>query len=49
MPWQVHESRLLPKNVDIAFERMKHAVDRHYNGDDCYEVCAKIAAKRFDH
>ncbi|VDM60596.1 unnamed protein product [Angiostrongylus costaricensis] len=34
---QVHESRLLSKNVDIAFERMKHALDRHLNGDNCYE------------
>ncbi|KIH56764.1 hypothetical protein ANCDUO_13052 [Ancylostoma duodenale] len=34
---QVHESRLLPKNIDIAFERMKHVLDRHINGDNCYE------------
>ncbi|GMT24706.1 hypothetical protein PFISCL1PPCAC_16003, partial [Pristionchus fissidentatus] len=34
---KVHESRLLPKNIEIAFERMKFAVDRHLNGDDCYE------------
>ncbi|WKX99998.1 hypothetical protein Q1695_014682 [Nippostrongylus brasiliensis] len=34
---KVHESRLLSKNIDIAFERMKHLLDRHINGDDCYE------------
>ncbi|CAB3409518.1 unnamed protein product [Caenorhabditis bovis] len=34
---KVHESRLLPKNIDIAFERMKFVLDRHYNGDNCYE------------
>ncbi|KAF8375407.1 hypothetical protein PRIPAC_81836 [Pristionchus pacificus] len=34
---KVHESRLLPKNIEIAFDRMKYAVDRHLNGDDCYE------------
>ncbi|TMS38171.1 hypothetical protein L596_004951 [Steinernema carpocapsae] len=34
---KVHESRLLSKNVEIAFERMKFAVDRHFNGDYCYE------------
>ncbi|EYC42514.1 hypothetical protein Y032_0528g2974 [Ancylostoma ceylanicum] len=34
---KVHESRLLPKNIDIAFERMKHVLDRHVNGDNCYE------------
>uniref|UniRef100_A0A1I7WMD8 RF_PROK_I domain-containing protein n=1 Tax=Heterorhabditis bacteriophora TaxID=37862 RepID=A0A1I7WMD8_HETBA len=33
----VHESRLLHKNIDIAFERMKHMVDRHLNGENCYE------------
>ncbi|PAV86917.1 hypothetical protein WR25_03374 [Diploscapter pachys] len=25
------------KNIEIAYERMKFAVDRHLNGDDCYE------------
>ncbi|KHJ88302.1 hypothetical protein OESDEN_11907 [Oesophagostomum dentatum] len=34
---KVHESRLLPKNIDIAFERMKFLLDRHINGDNCYE------------
>ncbi|PIO59888.1 nicotinate phosphoribosyltransferase, (NAPRTase) family, partial [Teladorsagia circumcincta] len=34
---KVHESRLLPKNIEIAFERMKYALDRHVNGDECYE------------
>ncbi|CAD6198593.1 unnamed protein product [Caenorhabditis auriculariae] len=34
---KVHESRLLPKNIDIAFERMKFALDRHFNGENCYE------------
>ncbi|VDO66854.1 unnamed protein product [Heligmosomoides polygyrus] len=34
---KVHESRLLPKNIDIAFERLKHVLDRHINGDECYE------------
>ncbi|CAI4227769.1 unnamed protein product [Auanema sp. JU1783] len=34
---KVHESRLLPKNIDIAFERMKFILDRHFNGDNCYE------------
>ncbi|RCN27104.1 hypothetical protein ANCCAN_27163 [Ancylostoma caninum] len=34
---KVHESRLLPKNIDIAFERLKHVLDRHVNGDNCYE------------
>lgn len=35
--FQVHESRLLPKNIDIAFERLKLVLDRHINGDNCYE------------
>ena len=34
---QVHESRLLPKNVELAFDRMKFVLDRHLNGDNCYE------------
>ncbi|MFH4980685.1 hypothetical protein AB6A40_007394 [Gnathostoma spinigerum] len=34
---KVHESRLLSKNIKIAFERLKFAVDRHINGDNCYE------------
>uniref|UniRef100_A0AC35TZN9 RF_PROK_I domain-containing protein n=1 Tax=Rhabditophanes sp. KR3021 TaxID=114890 RepID=A0AC35TZN9_9BILA len=34
---KVHESRLLPDNIDIAFERLKHVLDRHLNGDACYD------------
>ena len=34
---KVHESRLLPENITIAFERMKFAVDRHINGENCYQ------------
>ncbi|CAL2040779.1 unnamed protein product [Caenorhabditis brenneri] len=34
---KVHESRLLPKNIDIAFERMKFVLDRQINGENCYE------------
>ncbi|CAP24377.1 Protein CBG03485 [Caenorhabditis briggsae] len=34
---KVHESRLLPKNIEIAFERMKVVLDRQINGDNCYE------------
>lgn len=34
---QVHESRLLQQNVTIAYERLKYAVDRHLNGEKCYE------------
>uniref|UniRef100_A0A1I7ZIM4 RF_PROK_I domain-containing protein n=1 Tax=Steinernema glaseri TaxID=37863 RepID=A0A1I7ZIM4_9BILA len=34
---KVHESRLLPKNIDIAHERLKLALDRHVNGENCYE------------
>ncbi|KHN79439.1 putative peptide chain release factor C12orf65 -like protein, mitochondrial [Toxocara canis] len=34
---KVHESRLLPKNIELAYERLKYAVDRHVNGEDCYE------------
>ncbi|CAI5448054.1 unnamed protein product [Caenorhabditis angaria] len=34
---KVHESRLLSKNIDIAFERMRLALDRLENGDNCYE------------
>nr|CDJ88005.1 Class I peptide chain release factor domain containing protein [Haemonchus contortus] len=34
---KVHESRLLPKNIEIAYERLKYALDRHVNGDECYE------------
>uniref|UniRef100_A0A0N4Z2B2 RF_PROK_I domain-containing protein n=1 Tax=Parastrongyloides trichosuri TaxID=131310 RepID=A0A0N4Z2B2_PARTI len=35
---KVHESRLLPKNIDIAYERLKHVLDRHINGDNCYDA-----------
>ncbi|CAI2350202.1 unnamed protein product [Caenorhabditis sp. 36 PRJEB53466] len=34
---KVHESRLLPKNIEIAFERMKFVLDRRINGENCYE------------
>jgi len=33
---KVHESRLLSKNIQLAFERIKFAVDQHLNGDQCY-------------
>ncbi|CAD5228956.1 unnamed protein product [Bursaphelenchus okinawaensis] len=33
---KVHESRLLPENVSIAYERLKYAVDKHINKDECY-------------
>ena len=35
---KVHESRLLPENIEIAFERLRHAVDRKINGDNCYQA-----------
>ncbi|KAE9555212.1 hypothetical protein FO519_001562 [Halicephalobus sp. NKZ332] len=35
---KVHDSRLLPENIEIAFERLKHAVDRKINGDHCYQA-----------
>ncbi|VDK42729.1 unnamed protein product [Anisakis simplex] len=34
---KVHQSRLLPKNIDIAYDRLKYAVDRYLNGENCYE------------
>ncbi|KAI1719310.1 RF-1 domain-containing protein [Ditylenchus destructor] len=34
---KVHESRLLLKNEEIALEKLKLKVDRHLNGDNCYE------------
>uniref|UniRef100_F1LCJ7 Peptide chain release factor n=1 Tax=Ascaris suum TaxID=6253 RepID=F1LCJ7_ASCSU len=36
---KVHESRLLPKNIEIAYERLrlKYALDRHVNKEKCYE------------
>uniref|UniRef100_A0A914XQK7 Prokaryotic-type class I peptide chain release factors domain-containing protein n=1 Tax=Plectus sambesii TaxID=2011161 RepID=A0A914XQK7_9BILA len=34
---KVHESRNLHENVTIAYERLKLAVDRHINGENCYE------------
>ncbi|EGT37867.1 hypothetical protein CAEBREN_16253 [Caenorhabditis brenneri] len=39
---KVHESRLLPKNIDIAFERMKFVLDRQINGENCYEEQLKM-------
>uniref|UniRef100_A0A0K0EKL7 RF_PROK_I domain-containing protein n=1 Tax=Strongyloides stercoralis TaxID=6248 RepID=A0A0K0EKL7_STRER len=33
---KVHDSRLLPDNIDIAYERLKHVLDRHINGENCY-------------
>ncbi|EGT37870.1 hypothetical protein CAEBREN_31848 [Caenorhabditis brenneri] len=39
---KVHESRLLPKNIDIAFERMKFVLDRQINGENCYEEQLKV-------
>ena len=39
---QVHESRLLPKNIEIAFERMKFVLDRQINGENCYEEQLKV-------
>ncbi|KAH7719426.1 Protein T23B5.4 a [Aphelenchoides avenae] len=38
---KVHESRLQLKNIEIAYERLKLAVDRHLNGDSCYEAQLK--------
>jgi len=34
---KVHESRLLQENIKLAFDALKFAVDRHLNGDACYE------------
>uniref|UniRef100_A0A0K0F8T0 RF_PROK_I domain-containing protein n=1 Tax=Strongyloides venezuelensis TaxID=75913 RepID=A0A0K0F8T0_STRVS len=42
---KVHESRLLSKNIDIAFERLKHELDRHFNGDNCYSEQLKRLEK----
>lgn len=39
----MHESRLLPKNIDIAFERMKFVLDRQINGENCYEEQLKVS------
>ncbi|KAH7701369.1 Protein T23B5.4 a [Aphelenchoides avenae] len=38
---KVHESRLQLKNIEIAYERLRLAVDRHLNGDSCYEAQLK--------
>uniref|UniRef100_A0A914YVM0 Prokaryotic-type class I peptide chain release factors domain-containing protein n=1 Tax=Panagrolaimus superbus TaxID=310955 RepID=A0A914YVM0_9BILA len=48
---KVHESRLLPENINIAFERIKLAVDQHINGENCYQsqfqkLQKEIEAKR---
>uniref|UniRef100_A0A0N5BW23 RF_PROK_I domain-containing protein n=1 Tax=Strongyloides papillosus TaxID=174720 RepID=A0A0N5BW23_STREA len=42
---KVHESRLLSKNIDIAFERLKHELDRHFNGENCYSEQLKRLEK----
>lgn len=34
---RVHESRSQSTNVDIAYDRMRLAIDRHLNGENCYE------------
>ncbi|KAM3725193.1 Nicotinamide phosphoribosyltransferase [Dirofilaria immitis] len=34
---RVHQSRLLQENIEIAQERLKHAVDRHLNGENSYD------------
>uniref|UniRef100_A0A915A4W9 Prokaryotic-type class I peptide chain release factors domain-containing protein n=1 Tax=Parascaris univalens TaxID=6257 RepID=A0A915A4W9_PARUN len=34
---KVHESRLLSKNIEIAYERLKYALDRYVNKENCYE------------
>jgi len=55
---KVHESRSLNENVKIAQERLKLAVDRHLNGDNCYqeqlhrlqgEHDAKVKRQRMKH
>ncbi|KAH7719421.1 Protein T23B5.4 a [Aphelenchoides avenae] len=38
---KVHESRLQLKNIEIAYERLKLTVDRHLNGESCYEAQLK--------
>lgn len=38
---RVHESRLLQDNIKIAYERLKHAVDRHLNGENSYDAQLK--------
>nr|CRZ25072.1 Bm5939 [Brugia malayi] len=35
---RVHQSRLLQENIEIALERLKHAVDRHLNGENSYDA-----------
>ncbi|KAL3983125.1 RF-1 domain family protein [Acanthocheilonema viteae] len=35
---RVHQSRLLQENIKIAQERLKHAVDRHLNGENSYDA-----------
>uniref|UniRef100_A0A915PNP8 Prokaryotic-type class I peptide chain release factors domain-containing protein n=1 Tax=Setaria digitata TaxID=48799 RepID=A0A915PNP8_9BILA len=35
---RVHQSRLLQENIEIARERLKHAVDRHLNGENSYDA-----------
>ncbi|CAG9532308.1 unnamed protein product [Cercopithifilaria johnstoni] len=38
---RVHQSRLLQENIEIARERLKHAVDRHLNGENSYDAQLK--------
>ncbi|CAD5234844.1 unnamed protein product [Bursaphelenchus xylophilus] len=45
---KVHESRLLSENVSIAFERLKYAVDKHLNKDDCYMKKFDQIAKEYE-
>ncbi|EFO19652.2 hypothetical protein LOAG_08838 [Loa loa] len=35
---RVHQSRLLQENIEIAQERLKHAVDRYLNGENSYDA-----------
>ncbi|KAI6191173.1 RF-PROK-I domain-containing protein [Aphelenchoides bicaudatus] len=45
---KVHESRLLQDNIKLAFERLKLAVDRHLNGDNCYEEEFKRLERKYE-
>ena len=45
---KVHESRLLPENIEIAFERMKMAVDQHLNGENSYHSQYKRIQKEIE-
>jgi protein subunit release factor A len=35
---KVHESRLLQDNIQIAFDRLKLAIDNQLNGENSYEA-----------